>query len=102
MGQLLHRSACTTAAVCRAIQHSQESLAKLAARYDLHPKTIAKWKKRTYVHDAPMGSKQPHSTVLTADLLPLLPLPKVVLQARGHEDGKQRTQNPALQRQHWR
>jgi hypothetical protein len=49
----------------RAIQHSQESLAKLAARYDLHPKAIAKWKKRAYVHDAPMGPKQPHSTVLT-------------------------------------
>jgi hypothetical protein len=95
MGQLLHGSARTTAAVRRAIQPSQESLAKLAARYDLNPKTIAKWKKRTYVHDAPMGPKQPHSTVLTADLLPLLPLPKVVLQARGHEDGKQCTQNPA-------
>jgi IS30 family transposase len=65
MGQLLHGSARTTAAVRRAIQHSQESLAKLAARYDLNPKTIAKWKKRTYVHDALMGPKQPHSTVLT-------------------------------------
>jgi Integrase core domain len=65
MGQLLHGSARTTAAVRRAIQHSQESLAKLAARYDLHPKAIAKWKKRAYVHDAPMGPKQPHSTVLT-------------------------------------
>jgi hypothetical protein len=31
MGQLLHGSARTTAAVRRAIQHSQESLAKLAA-----------------------------------------------------------------------
>jgi hypothetical protein len=67
MGQLLHGSARTTAAVRRAIQHSRESLAKLAARYDLNPKTIAKWKKRTYVHDAPMGPKQPHSTVLTKE-----------------------------------
>ena len=39
MGQLLHGSARTTAAVRRARQHSQESLAKLAARYDLNPKT---------------------------------------------------------------
>jgi transposase InsO family protein len=67
MGQLLHGSARTTAAMRRAIQHSQESLAKLAARYDLNPKTIAKWKKRAYAHDAPMGPKQPHSTVLTRE-----------------------------------
>jgi transposase-like protein len=67
MGQLLHGSARTTAAVRRAIQHSQESLAKLAARYDLNPKTIAKWRKRAYVHDAPMGPQQPHSTVLTKE-----------------------------------
>jgi transposase InsO family protein len=65
MGQLLHGSARTTAAVRRAIPHSQESLAKLAARYDLNPKTIAKWKNRSPVHDAPMGPKQAHSTVLT-------------------------------------
>jgi hypothetical protein len=34
-------------------------------RDDLNPKTVAKWKKRTHVEDAPMGSKQPHSTVLS-------------------------------------
>jgi Integrase core domain len=67
MGQLLHGSARTTAALRRAIQHSQESLAKLAARYDLNPKTVAKWKKRPYVHDAAMGPKHPHSTVLTKE-----------------------------------
>jgi transposase-like protein len=67
MGQLLHGSARTTATVRRAIQQSKESLAKLAARYDLNPKTIAKWKKRASVHDAPMGPKQPHSTVLTKE-----------------------------------
>jgi transposase-like protein len=53
--------------VRRAIQQSQESLAKLAERYDLNPKTVAKWKKRTQVHDAPMGPKQPRSTVLTVE-----------------------------------
>jgi transposase InsO family protein len=67
MGQILHGSARTTAAVRRAIQQSQESLAKLAARYGLNPKTIAKWRKRAYLHDAPMGPKQPHSTVLTKE-----------------------------------
>jgi hypothetical protein len=39
MGQLLHGTARTTAAVRRAMQHSKESLARLAARYDLNPKT---------------------------------------------------------------
>jgi hypothetical protein len=67
MGQLLHGSARTTAARRRAIQHSQESIAKLAERYHLHPKTVAKWKKRTHVHDAPMGPTQPRSTVLTLE-----------------------------------
>jgi transposase InsO family protein len=67
MGQLLHGSARTTAAVRRAIQHSQESIAKLARRYDLNPKTVAKWKKRAHVTDAPMGPKQPRSTVLSTE-----------------------------------
>jgi Integrase core domain len=67
MGPLLHGSARTTAAVRRAIQHSQESLAKLAKRDDLNPKTVAKWKKRTHVEDAPMGPKQPRSTVLSQE-----------------------------------
>jgi hypothetical protein len=35
MGQLLHGSARTTAAVRRAIQQSRESIAKLAKRYEL-------------------------------------------------------------------
>jgi transposase InsO family protein len=67
MGQLLHGSARTTAAVRRAIQHSQESLAKLAAHYHLNPKTVAKWKRRSGVQDAPMGPKHPSSTVLNRE-----------------------------------
>jgi transposase InsO family protein len=67
MGQLLHGSARTTAAVRRAIQQSQESIAKLAKRYDLNPKTVAKWKKRSHVEDVPMGPKQPRSTVLSTE-----------------------------------
>jgi len=39
----------------------------LAARYDLNAKTVAKWRKRTSVEDAPMGPRQPHSTVLTPE-----------------------------------
>jgi transposase InsO family protein len=67
MGQVLHGSARTTAAVRRAIQQSQESIASLAARYALNAKTVAKWKKRSHVDDAPMGPKHAHSTVLTQE-----------------------------------
>ena len=67
MGQILHGCAKTTAAVRRAIQNSQESLSQLAERYDINAKTVAKWKKRTSVEDAPMGPKQVHSTVLTPE-----------------------------------
>jgi len=67
MGQILHGCARTTAAVRRAIQNSQESLNRLAERYDINPKTVAKWKKRENVEDAPMGPKHAHSTILTPE-----------------------------------
>ena len=67
MGQVLHGSATTTAAVRRAIQHSQESLRALARRYGVNPKTIAKWKARTSVDDRPTGPKAAASTVLLAE-----------------------------------
>src|SRR6202167_4503231 len=66
MGQLLHGCARTTAAVRRAIQSSQESLIKLAERYDINPKTVFKWRKRSFVADAAMGPK-PRSTTLSAE-----------------------------------
>jgi len=66
MGQVLHGSARTTAAIRRAIQHGQESLQSVATRYGINPKTVAKWRKRTTVQDAPMGPA-PASTVLTAE-----------------------------------
>ena len=47
MGQVLHGYARTTQAVHRAIQHSQASLAVLAARYNLNVKTVAKWQNVT-------------------------------------------------------
>jgi hypothetical protein len=67
MGQLLHGSARTTEAVCRAIQHRQASLAKLAARDDVHPKNVAKWQKRLGVREAPMGPEPLCSTVLSRE-----------------------------------
>jgi transposase InsO family protein len=66
MGQVLHGSARTTAAVRRAIQHSQESLRALARRHGVNPKTIAKWKNRSSVTDRPTGPT-PKSTVLSAE-----------------------------------
>ena len=67
MGQVLHGCARTTAAVRRALQHSQESLMVLAQRHGINPKTVAKWRKRTHVTDARMGPKEVRSTVLTPE-----------------------------------
>lgn len=67
MGQILHGSATTTHAVRAAIQRSQVTVKELAAQYGLDPKTVAKWKKRAFVHDAPMGPKQVRSSLLTPD-----------------------------------
>src|ERR687889_1209318 len=64
MGQVYHGSATTTAAVRRAIQHSQESLRALAKRYGVNQKTVAKWRKRTSDADLPTGPREPRSTVL--------------------------------------
>lgn len=49
------------------LRHSQESLTALADHYHINVKTVAKWRKRTTVRDAPMGPRQPHSTVLTTE-----------------------------------
>jgi len=67
MGRILHGRARTTPAVRREIQTSQESLAKLAKRYGVNPKTIHKWKRRDTVDDRPMGPKEKRSTVLTRE-----------------------------------
>jgi transposase-like protein len=64
-GQVLHRGASTTEAVRGAIQHSQESLRRLARRHGINPKTVAKGKKRCSVADLRTGPKDPRSTVLT-------------------------------------
>src|SRR5215211_5997324 len=67
LGQVLHGSARTTAAVRRAIQQSQESLRALAKRHGLNPKTVSKWRKRGSVADRPTGPKQPKSRVLSVE-----------------------------------
>jgi transposase-like protein len=67
MGQILHSCARTTEAMRRAIQNSKESLKMLSEKYSVNPKTIRKWKSRDYVHDSPMGPKNPHSTTLSRE-----------------------------------
>jgi transposase InsO family protein len=67
MGQVLHGSATTTHAIRAAIQRSKATAKELAERHGINPKTVAKWKRRAFVHDAPMGPKDPRSTVLTVE-----------------------------------
>src|SRR3954468_17797217 len=72
MGQVLHGCATTTHAVRTGIQRSKAPLKELAARHGLNHKTVAKWRKRAFVNDAPMGPKTPHSTVLSTKAEPTL------------------------------
>jgi hypothetical protein len=67
MGQIRHGSATTTHAVRAAIQRSKAPLKELAERHGLNQKTVAKWRKRAFVHDAPMGPKTLRSSVLTIE-----------------------------------
>lgn len=67
MGQILHGSARTTAAVRRAIQDSQESLRALAKRHGVNQKTLAKWRQRRSLADLKTGPKEPRSTVLSIE-----------------------------------
>ena len=67
MGQVLHGCARTTETVRRAIQLSERSMTALATHHGLNRKTVAKWRRRQTVEDAPMGPKHPRSTSLTAE-----------------------------------
>jgi len=67
MGQVLHGSASTTAAIRRAIQNSQESLRALGKRHGINPKTVAKWRSRSSTADVRPGPKDAHSTVLSIE-----------------------------------
>jgi transposase InsO family protein len=61
----LHGSARTTPRVRAELQAAQASTRRLAARYGLNPKTVAKWRRRTTTADQRMGPARPRSTVLT-------------------------------------
>lgn len=64
MGQILHKRATTTHRTRAEIQQSKETIAELAARLGVNPKTVLKWKHRDGVEDAAMGAKTLR-TVLT-------------------------------------
>ena len=64
MGKIPHGCATTTPATRRLIQQSTESLQKLAKRFGINEKTVAKWRNRTTTEEAVRGPK-PASTVLT-------------------------------------
>ena len=59
MGQVLHGCATTTHAP------NCDTAIEGSAQW-LNHKTVAKWRKRAFVNDAPMGPKTPHSTVLSS------------------------------------
>ena len=67
MGQILHKRATTTHATRAEIQNSEESIARLAERYNVNFKTILKWKSRDTVEDAPMGPRQSTSVLSELD-----------------------------------
>jgi transposase InsO family protein len=67
MGQILHGSAKTTHAVRALIQRSKASNAALSRELGINVKTVAKWRKRDHIHDAAMGPKDVHSTVLSTE-----------------------------------
>ncbi len=64
MGKIPHGCATTTPATRRLIQQSTESLQKLAKRFGINEKTVAKWRGRTTTEEAVRGPK-PASTVRT-------------------------------------
>jgi transposase InsO family protein len=65
MGQVLHGTATTTHAIREKIQESQESLAKVAKRFGVNPKTVQKWRKRDSVEDLKCGGRPGQGSVLS-------------------------------------
>jgi transposase-like protein len=66
MVSIHHANAKTTVRVRKEIQESQETIAQLAERLSVNPKTILYWKHAGRVDDAKSGPKNPRSTVLSA------------------------------------
>jgi len=67
MGNIYHANAKTTAKIRTEIQNSQESIARLADRYSLNPKTVHKWKRAGRQTDGVMGPKNIRSSLSAAE-----------------------------------
>jgi hypothetical protein len=67
MGNLHHANAKTTVRIRKEIQASTESIAKLAARHQLNPKTIIKWRKSNTLEDKKSGAITPKSSLSACD-----------------------------------
>jgi len=63
MGNLLHANAKTTPRIRKEIQESKESIAKLAIKYNLNPKTVHRWKRDTSTEDKKSGAKTIRSSL---------------------------------------
>ena len=63
MGSILHGNAKTTPKVREEIRNSQESIAALAKRLSLNPKTVMKWRKAASVEDGKSGAKKVRSSL---------------------------------------
>ena len=67
MVSILHANAKTTPRVRKEIQESQESIAALAKRLHLNPKTVHKWKRADAVDDRRSGPQRPRSALSDAE-----------------------------------
>lgn len=67
MVSILHSNAKTTPKIREEIRNSKESIARLAERLSLNPKTVQKWRKAESVLDKRSGPKEPKSVLSTAE-----------------------------------
>jgi transposase-like protein len=63
MGNILHQNAKTMPRIREEIQNSKESIATLAVKYNVNPKTIMKWKHRPSTGDNPSLHKEVKSSL---------------------------------------
>jgi transposase-like protein len=67
MVSILHANAKTTPKIREEIRESTESIARLAKRLSLNPKTVQKWRKSRSVVDKRSGPREPKSALSTAE-----------------------------------
>ncbi len=63
----LHGSARATREMREAFRLSSDTLKSVATEYGVNPNTVAKWRRRVSVEDAPMGQQSRCSRVLSPD-----------------------------------